>query len=54
MNDRFFNLPHELQIVIFHFDMTYKEIFDGVLRQLRRDSWIINPDDRMAMWIPLF
>ena len=53
-NDRFFNLPTELQIYIYDFDSTYKLLFDDVLRELRRDYWIMNVDNRMAMWIPLF
>ena len=53
MSNHFYDLPDELKIVIFTFDKTYREIFDAVLRELRRDFWILDPDKRMPMWIPL-
>ena len=53
MANHFFDLPDEIKIIIFTFDKTYKEKFDTVLRELRRDFWLLNTDNRMPMWIPL-
>ena len=52
MSNRFYNLPDELIIYIYSFDFTYREIFNAVLRHLRRDFWLLRPDNRMPMWIP--